>query len=271
MIPSPPLLEVTNLTVAFTVGGSDVPIIQDVSFPLYEHKTLGIVGESGSGKSVTALSILRLIPSPPLCGMSGEIRFGNKDLATLPLKDLRPIRGKEIAFIFQEPMTALNPVLTIGSQIMEMIRVHERASKGDARERAIGLLREVGIPAPELRMKSYPHEMSGGMRQRAMIAMALSCNPSLLIADEPTTALDVTIQAQVLELFKRLREERRMSILFITHDLGVIAEMADDVLVMHQGMVREYGPVESVFASPSHPYTRRLLSFLPGRRQHEAF
>ncbi|RPI72454.1 MAG: ABC transporter ATP-binding protein, partial [Desulfobacteraceae bacterium] len=183
-----------------------------------------MVGESGSGKSVTALSLLRLIPSPPLKNMTGRIEFRGRDLLTLPKKELRAIRGKEIAFIFQEPMTALNPVLTIGDQMAEMIRTHEKMTKNEAWEKGVQLLTEVGIAAPRLRMKSYPHELSGGMRQRAMIATALSCNPTILIADEPTTALDVTIQAQILELFKKIMRTRNMAIIFITHDLGVIAE-----------------------------------------------
>jgi len=259
------LLEVRNLSVAFEVNGREIPILQDVSFSLASRQTLGIVGESGSGKSVTALSLLKLIRRPPLLTMSGEILYRGKDLVELPSGEMRAIRGKEIAFIFQEPMTALNPVLTIGDQITEMIRAHERAGKKDARMRALQLLMEVGMSAPQMRMKSYPHELSGGMRQRAMIAMAISCNPSILIADEPTTALDVTIQAQILDLFRKLKDERRMSMLFITHDLGVIAEIADEVLVMHEGSVKEYAGVEDLFLAPKHPYTQKLLSLLPGR------
>jgi oligopeptide transport system ATP-binding protein len=263
-----PVLEVRNLSLTFKTEGRETSILEDISFALGDRQTLGIVGESGSGKSVTALSILKLIPSPPLFRMSGEIHFRKKDLAAVSSKEMRSIRGKEIGFIFQEPMTALNPVLTIGDQIMETIRVHERVSRREARDRAVILLKEVGIPAPELRIKSYPHELSGGMRQRAMIAMSLSCGPAVLIADEPTTALDVTIQAQILELFRKLKEERRMSMIFITHDLGVIAEVADEVLVMHGGAVKEYGTVEDIFHAPSHPYTRNLLGLLPGRSRH---
>ncbi len=261
----PPVLDVRNLSVTFGVKGREVPIVKDISFTLGERRTLGIVGESGSGKSVTALSLLKLIPSPPLRRMTGEVLYRGRDLAPLPPARLRPIRGKDVAFIFQEPMTALNPVFTIGDQIVEMIRVHEGVSAKDARDRAVELLREVRIPDPALRMKSYPHELSGGQRQRAMIAMALSCGPSVLIADEPTTALDVTIQAQILELFKELKEERRMSLIFITHDLGVIAEVADEVMVMHGGEVMEYGDVEQIYHAPAHPYTRKLLALLPRR------
>jgi ABC-type dipeptide/oligopeptide/nickel transport system ATPase component len=264
------LIEVRNLDVTFLVNRREVPILRSVSFDLSTQQTLGIVGESGSGKSVTALSILKLIPSPPLHGMSGEVLFRGSDLMSLPARELRTVRGAEISFIFQEPMTALNPVLTIGRQISETMRAHMRISKKEAGERTVELLKEVGMPDPQLRARSYPHELSGGMRQRAMTAMALSCDPSVLIADEPTTALDVTIQAQILELFKKLRDERRMSIIFITHDLGVIAEIADQVLVMQEGAVVEYGPVEDIFHSPSHPYTRKLLGFLPGRNRRHA-
>lgn len=265
---APPLLEVRHLSVVFHLKGREVPILHDVSFQLPASRTLGIAGESGSGKSVTALSILRLIPSPPLGKMTGEIRYARRDLLDLPVSHLRSIRGREIAIVFQEPMTALNPVVTIGDQIVEAIRTHEKASRKEAGDRAVELLREVGIPAPVRRMRAYPHELSGGMRQRAMIAMAVSCNPRVLIADEPTTALDVTVQAQVLELFRKLREERKMSMIFITHNLGVLAEIADELLVMQGGSVREHGPVEAVFHSPSHPYTRELLSLLPGRNRH---
>jgi ABC-type dipeptide/oligopeptide/nickel transport system ATPase component len=265
------VLDVRNLDVTFLVNRREVPILRDVSFDLSTQQTLGIVGESGSGKSVTALSILKLIPSPPLHGMTGKVLFRGSDLMSLPARELRTVRGAGISFIFQEPMTALNPVLTIGRQISETMLAHKRISKKEAGERTIELLKEVGMPDPQLRARSYPHELSGGMRQRAMTAMALSCDPSVLIADEPTTALDVTIQAQVLELFKKLKDERRMSIVFITHDLGVIAEIADQVLVMQEGAVVEYGPVEDIFHSPSHPYTRKLLGFLTGRsRRHAA-
>ncbi len=263
-----PLLVVRDLCVDFMANGREIPIVSEISFELHERETLGIVGESGSGKTVTALSIPGLIPSPPLSGLRGGIAYRGKDLLDLPRSEMRRIRGKEIAMIFQEPMTALNPVITIGEQIVEMIRAHEKVSAREARERAVELLREVGMPGPELRMKSYPHQLSGGQRQRAMIAMAISCGPSILIADEPTTALDVTVQAQILDLFRQLKEERRMSILFITHDLGVIAEVADRVLVMSEGRVRECAPVEEIFHAPKHPYTRKLLSLLPGRSRY---
>jgi ABC-type dipeptide/oligopeptide/nickel transport system ATPase component len=262
-----PILEVRGLSVDFMAGGGAAPIVRNVGFRLEERRTLGIVGESGSGKSVTALSLLRLIPSPPLLRMSGQILYSGRDLAALPQRELRAVRGKEIAFIFQEPMTALNPVFTIGEQIAETIRAHEPVGRKEAWERAVELLRQVEIPDPGRRAKSRPHELSGGMRQRAMTAMALSCDPKVLIADEPTTALDVTIQAQILDLFDRLQEERRMSVVFITHNLGVIAEIADEVLVMRKGVVVEQGGVMDIFHSPRDPYTRQLLDLLPGRKR----
>jgi ABC-type dipeptide/oligopeptide/nickel transport system ATPase component len=265
-----PILEVRNLSVTFTVKGREVSILNDLSFSLGHRETLGMVGNSGSGKSVTALSILKLLPTPPLQKMSGEIRYRGRNLLPLSNRGIRAIRGKEIAFIFQEPMTALNPVLSIGDQIIEMIRAHKGGLKREARDQGIELLREVGMPGPELRMRNYPHELSGGMRQRATIAMALSCTPSILIADEPTTALDVTIQAQILELFRKLKEERQMSILFITHDLGVIAEIADEVLVIHEGRGVESGHVENIFHAPAHPHTQEILSLLPKRNHHVA-
>jgi ABC-type dipeptide/oligopeptide/nickel transport system ATPase component len=259
-----PLLEVRDLTVTFSVSRQEIPILSGVSFSLDEQSTIGVVGESGSGKTVLALSLLRLIGRPPLQRMSGSIRYRGRDLAALSGREMRAIRGQEIAFVFQEPMTALNPVMSIGRQIVEMIRAHESVSRQAAWERGIKLLHEVRIPSPALRMKSFPHQLSGGMRQRAMIAMALSCSPRLLIADEPTTALDVTIQAQILELLKDLQRRRRMSILFITHDLGVIGEIADQVVVMRDGIVVEQGSSETVFQAPRHEYTRMLLGL---RRQ----
>ena len=260
-----PILAVRNLCVTFMKKDCEVPILNDLSFTLADQETLGIVGESGSGKSVTALSILNLISTPPLKKMSGEIRYDGRDLVSLSKPEIRSVRGKEIGFVFQEPMTALNPVLTIGDQIIETIRSHKQGRRKEARDRGIELLKEMGISNPELRMKNFPHELSGGMRQRAMIAMALSCAPRILIADEPTTALDVTIQAQILELFKKIKEERQMSILFITHDLGVIAEIADKVLIIHNGQIVEYGPVEKIFHAPAHPHTQKMLKQLPGR------
>lgn len=257
-----PLLRVKNLTVTFKTAGEESTILNDVSFELHKNKTLGIVGESGSGKTMTALSILNLIPTPPLESIKGEIYFNGKDLLNCSSSEWQKIRGKRIAYIFQEPMTALNPVLTIGDQITEMLRVHEPIGKKEAIEKAAKLLDEVGIPSPAQRLKNYPHELSGGMRQRAMIAMALSCNPEILIADEPTTALDVTIQAQVLELFKSLIESRGMSILFVTHDLSVMAEIADHIIVLRNGIVVEYAPIQEIFDAPQHPYTQELLALI---------
>jgi len=246
-----------------------VRAVDGVDFTIEPEKTLGIVGESGCGKSVTALSILRLIPTPPGKIVAGQILFHQND-RILDLTKLNPtgskmrsIRGNEIAMIFQEPMTSLNPVYTIGNQIMESIIVHQNLNTRAARKKAIEMLQAVGIPLPEQRMNEYPHQLSGGMRQRAMIAMALSCNPALLIADEPTTALDVTIQAQVLELMNNLRREFNAAILFITHDLGVIAGMADDVAVMYLGKIAEIGTVWDIFHHPQHPYTRGLMNSIP--------
>jgi oligopeptide/dipeptide ABC transporter ATP-binding protein len=262
------LIEVKNLKTNFYTIGGVVRAVNGVDFAIEREKTLGVVGESGCGKSVTALSIMRLI-QPPGRIDEGEILFHQNgkaiDLAKLNAKGsiMRSIRGNEIAMIFQEPMTSLNPVFTIGDQIMESIMLHQRLGKDDAREKAVGMLKAVGIPSPEVRIGEYPHQLSGGMRQRAMIAMAISCNPSLLIADEPTTALDVTIQAQVLNLMNGLRTEFQAAIMFITHDLGVIAQMADDVIVMYLGRVMERGTVRQIFHHPTHPYTRGLLNSIP--------
>ena len=237
--------------------------VDGVSFALRRGETLGLVGESGCGKSVSALSVMRLIPQPPGQIESGEILFGGRDLLRLSEDEMCRVRGNEIAMIFQEPMTSLNPVLTCGFQITESVILHQGVSKQEARNRAIEMLRLVGIPAPEQRVDEYPHQLSGGMRQRVMIAMALSCNPQLLIADEPTTALDVTIQAQILELLQRLQEELKMAVLMITHDLGVIAEVADRVAVMYAGQVVEYASTRDLFNSPQHPYTRGLMQSVP--------
>ena len=237
--------------------------MDDVTFHLNRQETLGIVGESGCGKSVSCLSVLRLIPDPPGKIIDGEILFRGKSVLKLPMGEMRKIRGNDIAMIFQEPMTSLNPVFTVGNQIMEAVVLHQKVGKTEAKERAIEMLRLVGIPSPEQRVDEYPHQLSGGMRQRVMIAMALSCNPKILIADEPTTALDVTIQAQVLDLMKDLIQEFGMAILFITHDLGVIAQVADRVAVMYLGSIVESGPVREVLHSPAHPYTRSLLNSLP--------
>jgi peptide/nickel transport system ATP-binding protein len=257
-----PLLEVRDLRTVFYTGDGRVPAVDGVSFDLEKGKSLGIVGESGCGKSVTSLSIMRLIASPGRIE-NGSVRFAGQDLLALPDDEMQKIRGKSIAMIFQEPMTSLNPVLTIGAQISEAVLMHERVHEGEARARAIEMLEHVGIPQAKQRYSSYPHELSGGMRQRVMIAMALSCDPQLLIADEPTTALDVTIQAQILELLKALRQERHLALLLITHDLGVIAEMVDDVVVMYAGEIVESSTVLPLYADPKHPYTKGLLSSIP--------
>ncbi|QDU31826.1 Glutathione import ATP-binding protein GsiA [Anatilimnocola aggregata] len=258
-----PLLEVDNLATYFYTESGIVRAVDHVSLRLEEGKTLGIVGESGSGKSVTSYSIMRLLAGAGQIEPHSRISFLGRDLVKLPEPEMRKIRGKEISMIFQEPMTSLNPVFTVGAQVMEAIRLHQDVSKQEARTRTIELFREVGMPDPEKRVDSYPHQMSGGQKQRVMIAMALSCNPKLLIADEPTTALDVTIQAQILDILRRLRDERGMSVLFITHDLGVIAEIADDVAVMLQGKIVEYGKVIDIFSNPKHPYTKGLLACKP--------
>jgi peptide/nickel transport system ATP-binding protein len=257
-----PMLEVDDLRTYFHTDEGVVKAVDDVSFRIEQGRTLGIVGESGSGKSVTSLSIMRLLTSNAEIE-KGRIAFLGKDLVGLPERQMQAIRGRDISMVFQEPMTSLNPVFTVGAQIIEAIVLHQRVTKSQARERAIELLREVGIPNPEQRVDSYPHQMSGGQKQRVMIAMALSCNPQLLIADEPTTALDVTIQAQILDILRRLRDSRGMAIIFITHDLGVIAEIADDVLVMFQGKEVEYGAVLDIFSRPRHPYTKGLLACRP--------
>ncbi|NVJ02317.1 ABC transporter ATP-binding protein, partial [Myxococcus sp. AM009] len=225
-----------------------------------------VVGESGCGKSLTALSLLRLAPEPPVRVVGGEVRFQGRDLLTLPETELRRVRGRHAAMIFQEPMTSLNPVFTVGEQIGEGARLHLGASRAQARDKAVEMLRQVGIPAPAERVDAYPHQLSGGMRQRVMMAMALACDPALLIADEPTTALDVTIQAQILDLLARLQAERGMAVLLITHDLGVVAESCDAVVVMYAGRVVERAPVRALFAWPAHPYTAGLLRSLPSRR-----
>ncbi|MBO8127007.1 MAG: ABC transporter ATP-binding protein [Firmicutes bacterium] len=257
------LLEVRNLKVHFYTEEGLVPAVDGVSFDLDAGKTLGIVGESGCGKSQTSLAIMGLIPMPPGRIPEGEIIFKGEDLLKKSDKEMRHIRGNEISMIFQEPMTSLNPVFTIGDQIMEAIILHQKVSKQEARKKAAEMLRLVGIPSPEKRLDEYPHQLSGGMRQRVMIAMALSCNPSLLIADEPTTALDVTIQAQILDLMRDLKEEIGMGIMLITHDMGVIAEMADEVVVMYAGKVVEKAPVTELFDNPLHPYTHGLLGSIP--------
>ncbi len=257
------LLSVRELRVRFDAERGPLYAVDDVSFDVPGGKTVALVGESGSGKSVTALAILRLIASPPGTIESGKVLFGGRDLLTLAERDLRAIRGGQISMIFQEPMTSLNPVYTAGAQISEVIRLHEKTGRGEARRRAVELLGLVGIPSPEERADAYPHEMSGGMRQRVLIAMALACGPRLLIADEPTTALDVSVQAQILELLARRKEATGMSMLFITHDLGVVAEIADEVVVLYAGRIVETATVTSLFADPRHPYTRALLASAP--------
>lgn len=264
-----PLIEVKDLKTYFYTDDGVGRAVDGIAFTIEPEKTLGMVGESGCGKSVTALSIMGLIPTPPGRIEAGKILYRRNrkviDLAKLDPRgpEMRSIRGNEIAMIFQEPMTSLNPVFTIGRQIMEAIILHQRLSKKEARNKAIEMLRAVGISSPEQTVDEYPHQLSGGMRQRAMIAMALSCNPSLLIADEPTTALDVTIQAQVLDLMNNLRREFRTAILFITHDLGVIANMADDVAVMYLGKIVEGATVRDIFLDPKHPYTQGLIISIP--------
>ena len=261
--PKDMLLQVNDLKTYFDTDEGVVRAVDGVSFGIEAGKTLGIVGESGCGKSMTAYSILRLVPQPPGRIAGGEIFFEDTNLLTLPDRALREIRGNDIAMIFQEPMTSLNPVFTVGEQIAEAVRLHRKADRQTAWNRSVELLEMVGIPLPEERAKSYPHELSGGMRQRAMIAMAISCDPKLLIADEPTTALDVTIQAQILDVLRRLQDELGMALILITHDLGVVAEMAHDVLVMYAGQVVEQTDVVTLFAQPSHPYSRGLLASVP--------
>lgn len=257
------ILEVKNLKTAFQTEQGLFFAVDDVSFSVYKGKTLGIVGESGCGKSVTSLSIMRLIPNPPGRIVSGEILYQNQNLLSLPIKEMRKIRGNNISMIFQEPMTSLNPVFTIGDQIMEGFILHQHLTRRTAYEKSIEMLKLVGIPSAEKRIDDYPHQLSGGMRQRVMIAMALSCHPSVLIADEPTTALDVTIQAQILDLMQNLRKTLDMSMILITHDLGVIAETADEVIVMYAGKTVEQAHVEVIFSNPKHPYTIGLLNSIP--------
>ena len=258
-----PLLTVERLTTVFDTARGPVPAVDDVSFEIGAGETLGIVGESGSGKSVTALSIMRLV-QPPGRIAAGALVFKGRDLLALDEREMQRVRGAGIALIFQEPMTALNPVFRVGDQIAETLRVHGRATRREARGKSIELLRAVRITHPESRVDDYPHQLSGGMRQRVLIAMALACQPSLVIADEPTTALDVTIQAEILDLLREMKSALDLSLLLITHDLGVIAETADRVAVMYAGRIVETGPVRDIFRSPAHPYTRGLLASMPG-------
>lgn len=257
------LLSVKGLKTYFYTDDGVIPAVDGVSFDLERGGTLGIVGESGCGKSVTSLSIMGLVPQPPGRIEGGVIEFEGRDLLELSEAEMRQIRGNEISMIFQEPMTSLNPTFTVGNQIAEAIILHQSVDKATARERAIDMLRLVGIPSPEQRVDDYPHQMSGGMRQRVMIAMALSCNPKLLIADEPTTALDVTIQAQILDLMRKLREEFGTAIMMITHDLGVIAELVENVVVMYTGKIIESADTYTLFKNPLHPYTMGLLASIP--------
>jgi oligopeptide/dipeptide ABC transporter ATP-binding protein len=258
-----PLLRVEGLRVEFATDGGAAVAVDGVDFTVARGETLGLVGESGCGKSVTALSIMRLV-QPPGRIVSGAVHFEGRDLLRLPEREMRRVRGNDIAMVFQEPMTSLNPVFTAGSQIAEAIRLHQGLGRRPAWARAVEALRLVEIPDPERRVRSYPHQMSGGMRQRVMIAMAMSCAPKLLIADEPTTALDVTIQAQILDLLRGLRERTGMAMLLITHDLGIVAAQADHVAIMYAGRVVERAPVRAIFADPLHPYTQGLLASVPG-------
>lgn len=260
---SVPVLEVDKLVTTFDTDGGTLTAVDGVSFSVSAGRTLGIVGESGCGKSVTALSIMRLLPQPMGQIASGQIRLEGKDLVSLPIEEMHQIRGGRIGMIFQEPMTALNPVHTIGRQLSEVFLLHITKDVKEAWAKGITMLEKVGIPAPVERMHEYPHQLSGGMRQRVVIAMALACEPSVVIADEPTTALDVTIQAQILELMQQLQRDLGLAIVLITHDLGVVAETCDDVVVMYAGRVAESGPVEHIFNNPSHPYTRGLLESIP--------
>ncbi len=258
------ILEVKNLMVQFNTDNGPVTAVNDVSFDVYKGRTLGIVGESGSGKSVSSLAIMGLIPSPPGKIVAGSITYRGENLMKVNDARYREIRGNKIAMIFQEPMTSLNPVFTVGNQIEEVFQVHQsELTRKERKNEAIELLRLVGIPEPEKRVKEYPHQLSGGMRQRVMIAIALACKPDILIADEPTTALDVTIQAQILELMNKLQEELGMGIIFITHDLGVVAEMCHDVAVMYCGRIIERADVNTIFKNPAHPYTKGLLESIP--------
>jgi peptide/nickel transport system permease protein len=257
------LLDVRDLSVEFLTEGGPVTVVDKVSFSVRAGEMVGIVGESGSGKTVTSLGVMRLVPSPPGRITSGSVNFGGRDLLSLSLAELRAVRGDEIAMVFQDPMTSLNPVFTIGTQLVDTIRLHRKVRKRAARARAVELLEMVGIPDPERRIKDYPHQLSGGMRQRALLALALSCEPRLLIADEPTTALDVTVQAQILDLLRELQAKLDMAVIFVTHDLGVIADLCSRVIVMYAGEVVEEAPIDELFTNPHHPYTEGLLAAIP--------
>lgn len=257
------LLDVKNLTVTFQSQEGLVKAVDNLDFQLHEGETLGIVGESGSGKSVTSLAIMGLIPNPPGKVSAGEIYYNNKNLLTIKEREMRNLRGNEIAMIFQEPMTSLNPILSCGFQIGESLRLHRGLKKSQTKKETVKLLDDVGIPDPEKSINRFPHELSGGMRQRVMIAMALACEPKILIADEPTTALDVTIQAQILDLMDRLRKNKQTSIIMITHDLGVVAEISDRVMVMYSGQSVEIAPTRKLFSNSLHPYTKGLIATIP--------
>jgi peptide/nickel transport system ATP-binding protein len=258
-----PLLEVRELQTVFALDGRQVHAVDHVSFAIEAGQVLGLVGESGCGKSMTALSLMRLVPAPGRIA-GGQVLLDGRNLLALPEREMRAMRGAGLAMVFQEPMTALNPVFTVGSQIAEAVRLHHRIGRREAWDRATELLAEVGIPEPARRAHDYPHQLSGGMRQRVMIAIAISCEPRVLVADEPTTALDVTIQAEILELLRTLRERHGMALLLITHDLGVVAEQADDVAIMYAGRIVEQAPVADIFERPLHPYTQALLRSMPG-------
>jgi len=257
------ILEVRDLQVDFMVGKSSLTAVHDISFSVKKGHTLAIVGESGCGKSVTATSLMRLLPKETSKISKGSVKLDGTELLELSDKEMYKIRGNKMSMIFQDPMTALNPVYTVGKQMIEMLRTHHKMTKKEAFEKGTEMLEMVGIPLPRQRMLEYPHQLSGGMRQRVMIAMALSCNPNVLIADEPTTALDVTIQAQILDLMNKLKKDMDTAVLLITHDMGVVTEMADEVMVMYAGEIVEYGTVEDIFDRPSHPYTQGLLKAIP--------
>ncbi|GAB3057226.1 ABC transporter ATP-binding protein [Virgibacillus ainsalahensis] len=263
------VLELDNLHTHFFTDRGEIPAVDGVSIKVHKGEVVGVVGESGCGKSVTALSVMQLVPSPPGRIVSGRINFKDKNLAKASEKQMKKIRGNEVSMIFQEPMTSLNPLFTIGNQMKEAIRIHRKISKKEARSKSIDTLRLVGIPRAESIIDEYPHQLSGGMRQRVMIAMAMSCNPELLIADEPTTALDVTIQAQILDLMRELNEEKDTAILLITHDLGVVAELCDRVIVMYSGQVVEEGTMREILKNPMHPYSQGLIRSLPKLNEKE--
>ncbi|MEI5908538.1 ABC transporter ATP-binding protein [Bacillus spongiae] len=261
-----PLLKVEELRTTFYTDDGEIPAVDSISFDIHKGEILGVVGESGCGKSVTSLSVMGLVPSPPGKIDGGKILFKEEDLVQVSESRMRDLRGNEIAMIFQEPMTSLNPVFTIGNQLIEAIRIHKKWSKGKAKQRAVEILKQVGLPRAEELLSEYPHQLSGGMRQRVMIAMAMACEPELLIADEPTTALDVTIQAQILALMKKLNEDTNTAVMLITHDLGVVAEVCERIIVMYSGKVVEQGTVKEIFQNPQHPYTKGLIQSVPDMR-----